>query len=249
MKSGRKIWLLAAAVAVIIVVVVLVVLLTSSSGPSGTPTPTPTYTAPPGPTATRTVGPTQTDTCNIYFNTSSFTIGKGETVALMVVIDNVDYLASGQFDVLYDKNILNVAADPPDGTVNDTYDRTAYGNPATGCGPQSVAAVSANGIDIGYGNSTANSGCLRIFWTNDWVQNTTGDCTAGDGTGQTGEGWLTVVTFKGVGTGTSDIAFGGGPGGGKLQVNQILDYVDYQDYSYTGIEHLVWGPSVQVTVQ
>src|SRR4030042_5131812 len=168
MKSGRKIWLLAAAAAVIIVVVVLVVVLPSASGPSGTPTPT--YTAPPGPTATRTVGPNQSDTCNIYFNTSSYTVEKGDTFAVEVSISNVEYLASGQFDVLYDKNILNVAANPSDGAINDTYNRLAYGNPATGCGLKSVGTVYSGGIDIGYGNATASSGGLRIFWTDDWCQ-------------------------------------------------------------------------------
>jgi len=224
MRSGRKFWFLAAAAAVIIVVVVLVVVLTSSSGPSGTPTPTPTYTAPPGPTATRTVGPNQTDTCNIYFNTSSCTIGKGETVALMVVIDDVDYLASGQFDVLYDNGIISLFGEPTSGVIHDTV----HGDIA---------------IDTYY--NLVESGRLRVFVDCTWAQTDSGGepSAGGDGTGPCGDGYLSVLAFKGMSAGTCEIAFGG-----KLQVNQIKDWGIYADYSY-GATTVVWGPSVQVTVQ
>ena len=169
---------------------------------------------------------------------------------MAVNITNVDMISSGQFDVFYNSSVLNVRSPyPAAGQVNDTYDRTAYGNPATGCGWQSVGTVSVGGIEVGNGTDTRFSGCFRYAWYNDWCQASTGDCGGGDGTGQTGEGWLTIVHFNAVRTGTCNIAFGGGPGGGKLQVNQILDSATYQDYSYTGIEHLIWGANVSVTVK
>jgi hypothetical protein len=185
----------------------------------------------------------------VFFNRSSVIVSNDFTFSVAVNVTNVEFLSSGQFDVLYDKNILNVAANPSDGTINDTYNRLAYGNPATGCGWQSVGPVYSNGIDIGYGNATPSSGCLRILWTNDWVQTTSsgGDCAGGDGTGQCGDGWITVITFRAVGAGTCDIAFGAGSQGGKLQVNQIKDWSIYQDYSFDDTD-AVWGPSVQVAV-
>ncbi len=251
MKLNKKmIWSLMAAAAFIIVVVVLVVLLTSASGPGGTPTPT--YTASPGPTATGSVGPLPTDTCEIYFDKASYVIENGETFNVTVMISNVDYLVTGQFDLLYDKDILNVAEVSSDGTIYDTYTRTAYGNPATGCGWQSIEPVDSNGIDIGYGNAMSNSGCFRILWQNDWSQKTSseGDCAGGDGTGQCGDGWIIVVTFRAVSPGTSEIGFWKpGNAAHPMLVHQIVNWDLYYNYSYTGNEHLMWGPNVQVTVQ
>ena len=259
MKQKKKVWgLIAASALIIIVVVVLVVVLTSASGPGGTPTPT--YTASPGPTATNSVGPLPTGTCEIYFDKTSYVIENGETFTVTVMISNVNYLTAGQFDILYDKDTLNVAADPSGGTINDMYDRTTYGNPATGCSWQSVGPIYYNGIDIGYGNAMANSGCLRILWTDEWAQapSSEGDCAGGDGTGQCGDGYLATFTFKGMRPGTSEIAFTG-----KKQVHQIVDWVAYQDYPYPCNPYppvftptpcvpdsvLTWGGDVSVTVQ
>jgi hypothetical protein len=166
----------------------------------------------------------------------------------MVNISNVYAMGTGQFDVFYNSSVLNIRTPYPGaGSVNDTYDRSAYGNPPGGCGWNSIGTISQDGVDIGNGSDRRYSGCLRYLWWNDWCQAATGDCNGGDGTGQTGDGWITFISFRAVSSGTSNISFGIGPGG-AMQVNQIEDYNAVGDYGITGIEHLIWGGNVSVNV-
>jgi hypothetical protein len=219
MKLKRKNWsLVAATILIIAVVVLLVVFLPSASGPGGTPTPTPTYTASAGP-------------CEIYFDQTSYVIENGETFTVAVMISNVNYLVTGQFDVVYDNSSLNIAERPTNGIINDV---------SRGCGNISVIN---EGDAPGVGADYTNSGLFRVLIGVPWAQDTQDPCDGGAGTGPCGDGYLTIFTFKGMSPGTSEIAFGG-----KTQVNQILDWEPYEDYAYSG-GNVVWGPSVQVTVQ
>ena len=188
-------------------------------------------------------------TCLVSWNQSSYTVTNGSTFQVKILITNVNYLASGQWDVFYNRSILNVQGRPTSGLVNDVYDRTYQGDPAEGCGWVPVY-ISSAGIDIGYGNATTNSGCLRLLADCSWAQNYPDACAGGGGTGPVGDGYLTTITFKGVSPGTCDIAFGAYPGTTrfKTQMNQIVDWAVYQDYSYPGSDVLVWGANASVTV-
>jgi hypothetical protein len=229
MKLGKKIWLLVAAAAVIIVVVVLAILLSSTSGPGGTPTPTATGIGYPTPTATGSVGPTTAGTCRIYFDKTSCTIKEGETFNVTVMISNVNYLVTGQFDVVYDNSSLNIAKRPTNGQVNDIY--------------RSCGNISVSNEGDGVGGDYTNSGLFRVIVEVLWSQDTQDPCDGGAGTGPCGDGYLATFTFRGMKPGTSEIAFTG-----TKQVNQIVDWVPYEDYSYSGGD-VVWGPNVEVTVQ
>jgi len=217
----------------------------------GYPTPTPTVS----PTATGigspTPTPTPTETAFIFWNQSSITVSINSNFSLAVNVTNVKYLTASQFDVIYNPSVLNVRSPYPGvagtvGEINDALDRSAYGDPSGGCGWQSVGPLSYGPIDIGYGNAPTSSGCLRILLIDEWAQGSSdgeGGCQGGDGTGQCGDGWITVIRFRAIGPGTSEIAFAG-----KKQINQIVDWVPKENYSYSGVD-VVWGPNVRVTVQ
>jgi hypothetical protein len=173
----------------------------------------------------------------------------------------MEYLSTGQLDVFYDPSILNVRTPwPMAGSVYDTLDRSAYCyddgwdiwcDPATGCGEQSIGVLGYGGIDIGNpgGSSTSTSGCLRITWQDNWAQTETdGFCGGGNGSGQTGDGWITSIRFRAVHTGQSPVAIWMGNESHKWQVNQVVDWVGYMNYSYTGSESLQYGGNVTVNV-
>lgn len=221
MKLDRKIWsLIAATILIIVVVVLLVVFLPSASGPGGTPTPTYTASARP----CEISGP-----CEIYFDQTSYIIENGETFTVTVMISNVSYLVTGQFDVVYDNSSLNMAERPTGGAINDI---------ASGCGN-----ISVSNTGDGVGGDYTNSGLFRVIVEVPWAQDPQDPCDGGAGTGPCGDGYLTSFTFKGMSPGTSEIAIAG-----KTQMNQILDWVPYEDYAYSG-GNVVWGPNVQVIVQ
>jgi hypothetical protein len=138
-------------------------------------------------------------------------------------------MVSGQFDVIYDNSSLNIAKRPTNGQINDIYRR---------CGNISVL----NSGD-GVGGDYTNSGLFRVIVEVPWSQDTQDPCDGGAGIGPCGDGYFTVFTFKGMSPGTSEIAFAG-----RKQMNQIVDWGLYEDYSYDD-SVLVWGPNVEVTVQ
>ena len=202
-------------------------------------------------TPSQTLLSTPLPTCLIHWNQSSYTVTNGSTFQVKILITNVNYLVSGQWDVFYNRSILNVVGRPTAGSINDVYDRTYQGNPVEGCGWVPVD-INYAGINIGYGTATTNSGCLRFIAFCTWAQSDPEECAGGGGTGPVGDGYLTTITFKGVSPGTCDIALGANQGAGtlrfKTQMNQIVDWAVYQDYSYPGSDVLVWGPNASVTV-
>lgn len=194
-------------------------------------------------------------TCLIHWNQSSYAVTNGSTFQVKILITNVKYLLSGQWEVFYNRSILNVVGGPTQGSVNDSLDRSMYCyddgeevfcGPATGCGWVPVDIYYA-GIDIGYGNALRNSGCLRFIADCAWSQTNPTECAGGGGNGPVGDGYLTTITFKGVSPGTCDIALGAHQAF-KTQMNQIVDWALYKDYSYSGSDALVWGANASVTV-
>jgi hypothetical protein len=168
----------------------------------------------------------------VYFDKSSCTVGEGDTFTVRIAVDDIDYFVSGQLDILYDNTVLNVGADPSDGVIQD---------PVAG---DITVDVEKGGID----GNWWDSGRMRLIFDVPWSQTIPGppDFVGGNGTGPSGDGYLTEITFKGVGTGTCDIAFW--DCATPRQINQIVGWVIHQDYSYDA-ENIAWGPVVQITVQ
>jgi hypothetical protein len=144
---------------------------------------------------------------------------------------NVEYMVSGQMDVLYNNSVLNVWADPPDGVVHDPVD----------------GDITIDVDKAGIGGNWWDSGRLRMIFDVPWAQQIPGPplFEGGNGTGPSGNGYLTQLTFRGVGEGTCDIAFW--DCATPRQINQIVDWTIYQDYSYDEAI-VVWGANASVTV-
>ena len=194
--------------------------------PTLTPTASPTATGIGSPTPT----PTPTETAFIFWNQSSITVSNGSNFSVAVNVANIEFIVAGQFDVVYDNSSLNIAKRPAGGVIYDVY---------RGCGNISVSNI-GNAPGVG---DYKNSGLFRVLLECGWAQDSQDPCDGGAGTGPCGDGYLATFTFKGMKPGTSEIAFTG-----KTQVHQIVDWVPYEDYSYSGVD-VVWGPNVRVTVK
>jgi len=274
-KMNKRFWQIGAAAVVVVVIILLVVLVPSSEetpGPTPTPTSMPTatvtgvgyptatatgigystatptevgqltatYTSVVGPTATSAPGtgciaaaPPQTSgACDIYFDKASCTVNKGDAFTIRVAVDKVDYLVSGMFDILYDSGVVNLDGIPTDGVIHD---------PADG-------DITVDIQEGGIGGNWWDSGRLRLLVDVPWSQTIPGppEWEGGNGTGTSGDGYLTEFVFKAVGTGTCDIAFW--DCATPRQVNQILGWIIYQDYSYDS-DIVVWGANLTVTVK
>ena len=177
---------------------------------------------------------------------------------MRVNVTNVEYLAASQFDVFYNRTMLSLRTPyPPGGGIVDTLDRTIHGDPPEGCGNQSIATFLYSNVDIGYGAGN-DSGCVRVLFVDTWSQTETdheGGCSGGNSSGQCGDGWITVLTFRTKTPGTGQLGFWQGNITHKTQINQVIynasnvpDYQPFINYSYTGLEHLKWGGNVTVTV-
>jgi hypothetical protein len=150
-----------------------------------------------------------------------------------VNIDNVDYFVSGAFDVIYDPSVLNVWDVPANGVIHDPVNGDIE-------------------VDIAYGGIGGNwwdSGRLRVLLDCPWAQTIPGppDFEGGNGTGTCGDGYLVELVFRGVGTGACNITLGDSPPQFRTQVNQIVGWTVYQDYSYDDAV-LAWGAGSQVSV-
>jgi len=174
-------------------------------------------------------------------------------------VSNMLYMSAGQFDVFYNRTMVNLnrtgtpaGANVSAGSIFDVLDREFLCDPPEGCGWKSISPTFFyGGINIGYGNATMNSGCVRIATSNTWPQTDTAcDCAGGAGYGQTGDGWFATITFRAISPGTSDIAFWtwGVNGSHPRQVHQYNNWEAYYNYSYPGSPPLLWGGNVTVNV-
>jgi hypothetical protein len=144
--------------------------------------------------------------CEIAWNQSSYIAGLGQTFDVMVNITNAEYLVTGQFDVVYNSSIINVWTPPTNGTINDTMPPRYCGN------------IPVNISYAGIGGNWTNSGRLRILLEVPWTQEPATNCSGGDGTGPCGDGYITILTFRGMNAGSGEIAFYD-----PRQINQMVE--------------------------
>jgi hypothetical protein len=174
----------------------------------------------------------QATPCQVFFNQSSYNTTVGRDITITINITNVEYFVSGQLDLGYDGNIIYLYSAPTDGIIYD------------GDLEEGDISIDTDYRLLGSQGPYSWDGVLRLVFDCPWSQQIPGPPTwkGGDGTGPSGDGHLTQLTFRANQVGTTEITFMP-----RLQVNQILNWEIFQDYSYYDAG-MIWGTSCSVTV-